>query len=1090
MSTVRKLRECDKPVLRQLPQNRWTLIRYFSTGNPDTFVMADAPAYDELDEATAAGQGLTNLRLRVQEWDPRKDGMLVCAYETLTNTFVLAKDPVTDYDLNGLRRDTLTYVARVTADADAFVADNPYLDGNPLAKKTIIKEPGATVVELVYLQPGIISKAEESSGNGALEKYSVVVFGEMEDVDGGPAYAPSDEDFVLISTQESEVSGYPTRTYVYAKGSGEISRDVDVKFAGTLTITTVTALTGPTESGPDPLTGEYAREERQADGHRIWTLRGAVGAGVIEDNTQSRFDGKVLTRTLVYLVSGPAGTPPAEAHVDNETTFSIDERDGYVLYTSKGVALAVGAAGAVIEHQEADIITSALGVHLVRHVYTTFDAAPASYLGEIVEQRTSSEEGYTVYTTTTLQILLPNLPDEVQNRYGGLVVITTKRTINAPPVTTGLTVVRTDVQTSSGYAIYSAVCLNAITSGAVIGTAVDPILDGHVTRRVYSSLNAEPVSMTGTKIDQSTQIEDGYTVYRTTTIDVPQPELPDEVQNRYGGLVTITTKRKINAAPDTGASPVLRTDVQQADGYTIFSAVLLTAVTSGGELSHATDVLLADHVERHTYATLTVKKSSPGAGYTEVDVSTQVEDGYTIYKTTFIYIIDADLPDEVQNRYDGNLVITTLRKINATPDTGVFPVIRTDAQLADGYTIFSAVVLSYIATGAQIGIAEDELIEGHVTRRVYSSLNEAPAFLSVSEVAVDTSIQQEDGYAIYRTTTIEVTDDTLEDELSYKLGGALTLTTKRKINAVPSSPGAGYALISARVDEGTGYTLYTSTYASGTGPINEDEVRYRYNNKLKITTKRSLNAAPTAPIEDYVTLTNSAVSQGDGYAVYTYTWVSGSGLIDETTDTRSDGSVLHTITTLNVLGISPALGTPPAGSYLANQDSEPGDGFLIYTRQYYVPPTDLVGASAVPVSLTVKKPGLIGATSDGISATRMPSIVAVSATAEVVYTDTPVLEAVTPINPGVIAYEKAVFNDSLNPPFLYDTTNFADYYAPASGASGFTSYRGRDVSGFSVSFVGHADQNGEELVFSSEAEVFFRTSTVTIYKVTTVRGTL
>ena len=277
-----------------------------------------------------------------------------------------------------------------------------------------------------------------------------------------------------------------------------------------------------------------------------------------------------------------------------------------------------------------------------------------------------------------------------------------------------------------------------------------------------------------------------------------------------------------------------------------------------------------------------------------------------------------------------------------------------------------------------------------------------------------------------------------------------------------------------------GYTVYTSTYASGTGAINADETRTRYNGRLTLTTKRSLNVAPSAPGGEYVTLVTTEVSQGDGYAVYTYTWASGSGTIDQTTDVRSDGSSIYTVTSLNAA----YAGSVPAGHLLANQDSEPGDGYLIFTQQYYKPPSDYT----VPGLQIVTVPGLMTAGADGPSPSRASRVSPITTSIAVTFTTTPVVGAVTTVRGGCVLFERVNYE---NGDKLRKNTSFGgDYYAGAGATLTNGDYMGEPIDSAVLTLSGATDQLGQMITFNYDATPYFRSAGVTVYKQTVETGVL
>jgi len=807
---------------------------------------------------------------------------------------------------------------------------------------------GAVITE-TYISAGILATSTEFSNNGKLEIRTITYY------NGTPASPGAGWALVSTSVQNTDgTNGIPTRIYRFAKGVGKVSRGVETKFSGALVLTTETWL-GDTLSTnvPAALTGEYSRDYREADGYVLWTLAGAVGSGVINDNTQNRYANKLHIRTVVSI-----GTA---VHADGEIEFSADTRDGYTIYTSRGV----------------------------------------------------SGSGRFATSTSSLQ--------------GGAVTRTTIRFIDTDDT--------------------------AKPSGAV--TATD------------------------------TEQQDGYSIISETYTSVPvagggvNGYATEELSYKLNGSLTITTRTAYNASapmPSGGGYALIHNETTSGDGFTINTR---SWASGSGNIDSEYSLRLDGHLKYTTYRSLNVIPS--GTVGTLVKAQTDDGEGYTLYTYTYLEVVTATLTPETSSKLNGALTITTLRKIGSAPTAITGAKISSRVDEGEGYSLFTD---TYASGSGNIDSEFSDRLAGKLRYTTYRSLNIAPT--GTSGTLVKSQTEDGDGYTIFTYTYVTIVGgNDLTPETTVQLGGKLTLTTYRRIGSAPPAPGtANAAKVASRVDEGEGYSLFSDTYASGTGDIGDAEVRYKFNNTLTITTKRALNVPPTSPGGSNLSLISTDQDAGNGYVLYTYTWVSGSGFIDATTDNRSDGSVLYTVTSLNVA----VDGTPPSGSTLINEDTEPGEGYRIFTRQFYKKPPGY----SVPVNLVVKKPGVQGGGDEGLTPLRLPEIKSVSATAVVTFVDTvPTLDAVTPISSGVTVYEYAEYTDGKTPEFLYDSTYYPDHYRPAgSYIANNTPYKGRDASKIKITFFGAVDQHGQTLTFSSEAEVYFRSGTYTVYKVTKVTGVL
>jgi hypothetical protein len=134
-------------------------------------------------------------------------------------------------------------------------------------------------------------------------------------VGSDPTSAPSGT--VKIGADQSDQDGYRVWTVTYAKGTGEVSRDIDYSQStnqGTTGITrTVIQHLTATSVSTDPTTPpsgqvKISESKRDADGYRVWTITYAKGTGTVGLTTYTREDG-----SIVYEVSdlGTASATPS-----------------------------------------------------------------------------------------------------------------------------------------------------------------------------------------------------------------------------------------------------------------------------------------------------------------------------------------------------------------------------------------------------------------------------------------------------------------------------------------------------------------------------------------------------------------------------------------------------------------------------------------------------------------------------------------------------------------------------------------------------------------------------------------------------------
>lgn len=178
----------------------------------------------------------------------------------------------------------------------------------------------------------------------------------------------------------------------------------------------------------------------------------------------------------------------------------------------------------------------------------------------------------------------------------------------------------------------------------------------------------------------------------------------------------------------------------------------------------------------------------------------------------------------------------------------------------------------------------------------------------------------------------------------------ITRTTIKQISAssVTSNPittPSGFQLISVDYADQDGYRLWTAQYVKGAGTIATD-IETRNSGKLIIYKVTAVNAAPSAPsptIGGTVVLISTSVRNGtrieDGVKIYEYTWAEGNGVIDNDVEGRADGSLVYTVTELDLAIATPAY--PGMGTaYLVNLKNEASSGHYINRATYIKPPAD------------------------------------------------------------------------------------------------------------------------------------------------------
>ncbi len=150
--------------------------------------------------------------------------------------------------------------------------------------------------------------------------------------------------FVLIALDSETQDGYKLWTGIYAKGMGEVGRDIvygqgwENRGEGTIT-TTITHLTASSVS-TNPTTPPSGAvlikiDHREADGYRIWTVIYAYGTGNVFHDTEYKEGGKLVIYTITNLGSIPSAPSPTIGGTVTQIDFEVRFADGYQIITCK-----------------------------------------------------------------------------------------------------------------------------------------------------------------------------------------------------------------------------------------------------------------------------------------------------------------------------------------------------------------------------------------------------------------------------------------------------------------------------------------------------------------------------------------------------------------------------------------------------------------------------------------------------------------------------------------------------------------------------------------------------------------------------------
>jgi ribosomal protein S28E/S33 len=176
------------------------------------------------------------------------------------------------------------------------------------------EQDGYTLFRNVFAEgDGEVSRTTETRNKGALTITTVESLGSEGSASG-----------VEIESTEREENGFTLFRNVFADGSGEVSRSVETRNKGSLTITTVESL--GSKGNASGL--EIESTEREENGYTLFRNVFAVGNGEISRTTEKRNSGKLTITTVESL-----GTK-IDADGDVELESTERQENGFILFRS------------------------------------------------------------------------------------------------------------------------------------------------------------------------------------------------------------------------------------------------------------------------------------------------------------------------------------------------------------------------------------------------------------------------------------------------------------------------------------------------------------------------------------------------------------------------------------------------------------------------------------------------------------------------------------------------------------------------------------------------------------------------------------
>ena len=297
---------------------------------------------------------------------------------------------------------------------------------------------------------GQVSQDDDTKNNGALLLRTIRYIsapGTLGTAGTNPIATPSG--YILITQNYQESEGHRIWNASYAKGVGEISRDIDYSQTSDqgvtgITRTSIRYLVAPSGAvQPSVLAGSVKIGESvtESDGHRVWTTVWAKGTGFVVNAREYRNNQKLLITRQTYIgSSGPSAPSPVIGGVVVQISYNYREESGYRVWDLVW-AEGIGEISRSIDYsQSSDQGVTGVTRTTIRYlVAPSASIQPATLSGSVlIQQSVSDEEGYRVWTTTWAKGT-GTISTNTSYRNNGRLTVYRKTSIGAAPLAPTIT---------------------------------------------------------------------------------------------------------------------------------------------------------------------------------------------------------------------------------------------------------------------------------------------------------------------------------------------------------------------------------------------------------------------------------------------------------------------------------------------------------------------------------------------------------------------------------------------------------------------------------------------------------------------------
>ena len=273
-------------------------------------------------------------------------------YETLTASWVEEKDEDTDYELNGLKRVSRTFVALPDTAYDKVVGTSTIDSGGTtlyLGSFKIEKTEARWELTEVWLEAGVLSLSQEFVGGATTVQ--VGAFG-MTEAQVDTALSEVTASHILISQSEKDYNGIITSQFTYEIDDFEIESQAEDGME--IIVRTELSVTNFTSGviGTDTYKTLFLTQESIDNGNTIKKRTSRYSEAGVLSISPLEEDGFSLAPSYVYVTTGaPASSmtglvkPNGTALGTNVTWFEpkVQNVEGFSTYTQQVLSIALAA---------------------------------------------------------------------------------------------------------------------------------------------------------------------------------------------------------------------------------------------------------------------------------------------------------------------------------------------------------------------------------------------------------------------------------------------------------------------------------------------------------------------------------------------------------------------------------------------------------------------------------------------------------------------------------------------------------------------------------------------------------------------------